>query len=249
MSRVQSIARAFAVLAVVAEGPRGVTEIAERVRLPKSTVARLLAALAAEGAVEQVPGGTDYRVGPSLPALAGSATRSRSIAELATPELESLARSTGEAAGLALLEGPTVRYVAQADSANPVGIRDWTGTRIPLHVVPSGLVLLAAMPSEVIERYLAGPLERFTERTMTDPAELRPRLRTITREGVAWVRDEFADGITSVAAPVADVRGERKAALHVHGPSYRFPAPGAEAAIAGEVAAAAERLSARLREG
>ena len=56
MSRVQSIERAFAVLGALADGPVGVTEVAERVELPKSTVARLLGSLAREGAVEQVPG-------------------------------------------------------------------------------------------------------------------------------------------------------------------------------------------------
>ena len=58
VSRVQSIERAFAVLGALGDGPLGVTEVAERVRLPKSTAARLLAALVAEGAVEQVPDGT-----------------------------------------------------------------------------------------------------------------------------------------------------------------------------------------------
>jgi DNA-binding IclR family transcriptional regulator len=61
MSRVQSIERAFAVLATLADGPIGVTEVAERAGLPKSTAARLLASLAREGVVEQVPGETRYR--------------------------------------------------------------------------------------------------------------------------------------------------------------------------------------------
>ena len=58
MSRVQSIERAFAVLGALADGPVGVTEVADRVGLPKSTVARLLGSLQREGVVEQVPGGT-----------------------------------------------------------------------------------------------------------------------------------------------------------------------------------------------
>ena len=58
MSSVQSIRRAFDVLGALAEGPLGVTDVAERSGLPKSTAARLLATLAGEGAVEQVPGDT-----------------------------------------------------------------------------------------------------------------------------------------------------------------------------------------------
>jgi DNA-binding IclR family transcriptional regulator len=61
------------------------------------------------------------------------------------------------------------------------------------------------------------------------------------------VRDEFAIGITSVAAPVADARGELVAAVHVHGPTYRFPVEGSEEAIARAVRAAAAQIGSRLR--
>ena len=63
---VQSIRRAFAVLRALGSGPLGVTDVAVASRIPKSTAARLLAALASEGAVEQVPGETRYRLGPDL---------------------------------------------------------------------------------------------------------------------------------------------------------------------------------------
>src|SRR6266567_1804399 len=70
MSRVQSIERAFAVFGAFADGPIGVTEVADRADLPKSTAARLLASLAREGVVEQVPGDSRYRLGPRLVTLA-----------------------------------------------------------------------------------------------------------------------------------------------------------------------------------
>ena len=96
----------------------------------------------------------------------------------------------------------------------------------------SGQVFLAQLPAPTLARYLAEPLERFTPRTLTDAPALLERLREVRREGLAWVREEYALGISSVAAPVADSRGEVVAAVHVHGPSYRFPAEGAEESIA-----------------
>ena len=84
---------------------------------------------------------------------------------------------------------------------------------------------------------------------MTDPAALRERLRRVQQDGYAWVFGEFSVGINSVAAAVADEDGEIVAAVHLHGPSYRFPEPGAEARIGSEVVAAAARISARLRTG
>ncbi|HKB28221.1 MAG TPA: helix-turn-helix domain-containing protein, partial [Candidatus Limnocylindrales bacterium] len=79
MSRVQSIERAFAVLAALADGPIGVTEVAERTDLAKSTAARMLTSLAREGAVEQVPGETRYRLGGRIVTLAAGIVPTRSL--------------------------------------------------------------------------------------------------------------------------------------------------------------------------
>src|ERR1700681_2608692 len=103
-SRVQSIERAFAVLTALADGPIGVTELADRIELPKSTVARLLASLQREGAVEQEPGGTRYRVGSRIVTLAATVLPTRSMVVLARPELAALAMAACEAAGLAVPE-------------------------------------------------------------------------------------------------------------------------------------------------
>jgi DNA-binding IclR family transcriptional regulator len=246
---VQSIKRAFSVLGALADGPLGVTGVAARSRIPKSTAARLLGALAAEGAVEQIPGESRYRLGPHLLALASSLGDARGLVATARPSLVDLAGELGEAAGLSVRDGWTAHYVDQVDSPNPVQVRDWTGTRIPLHAVSSGQVFLAQLPAPMLARYLAEPLERFTPRTLTDAGALLERLRDVRRDGHAWVLEEYALGISSVAAPVADARGELVAAVHVHGPSYRFPAEGEEGKIAEAVRAAAARIGIRLRAG
>jgi DNA-binding IclR family transcriptional regulator len=247
VSRVQSIARAFTVLGSLAEGPRGVTEVAERVGLAKSTVARLLSALALEGAVEQIPGDTRYRLGPRLGTLAAGVRPTRRFVAVAHPYLVELASQTGEATGLSIPEGPTMHYVDQVESPNPVQVRDWTGTRIPMHAVSSGQVFLAHFPPPALSRFLATPLERFTDNTITDASGLLARLRDVRRQGYSWVREEYAVGINSVAAPIADADGEVVAAIHVHGPSYRFPATGSDQAVAAQVVEAAATIGARLR--
>ena len=247
MSRVRSIERAFAVLGTLANGPIGVTEVAERADLPKSTAARMLASLVREGVVEQVPGDTAYRLGARLASLASGVLPTRSLAMLARPSLESLAADVGEAAGLTIPDGDLAHYIDQVDIPNPVSIRDWTGSRIPLHAVSSGQVLLAFRPPTSLQRYLGKPMERFTERTIVTGDALLERLRAIRRDGYTWAREEFDRGISSVAAPIADANGEVVAALHVHGPSYRFPAPGTEREIAELVVATAARIAGSLR--
>ena len=248
---VQVIRRSFAVLRALGNGPLGVSEVAAASRIPKSTAARLLAALLAEGAVEQVPGERRYRLGPDLLAIASGLSETWDIVAIARPVLVDLAAELGEAAGVSIRDGWTVQYVDQVEppNPNPVQVRDWTGTRIPLHAVSSGQVFLAQFPAPVFARYLAEPLEAFTPRTLTDAPALMERLREVRQNGHAWVRDEYADGITSVAAPIADARAEIVAAVHVHGPSYRFPANGDADRIAAAVRTAAARIGARLRAG
>jgi IclR family transcriptional regulator, acetate operon repressor len=247
MSSVQSIRRAFDVLGALASGPLGVTEVADRAGLPKSTAARLLTTLSREGAVEQLPGDTRYRLGPRLATLAAGLTPVRSLAAVAHLALTELAETAGEAAGLAVPDGDLVHYIDQVDTPNPVSVRDWTGSRVPLHAVSSGQVLLAFRPPAAIERYLERPLERFTPRTLVEPAAMRERLREVRRDGYSWVNEEFDEGINSVAAPIADASGEVVAAVHLHGPSYRFPAAGKELVVAERVVASAARISRALR--
>ncbi|MBI2782262.1 MAG: IclR family transcriptional regulator [Chloroflexi bacterium] len=248
---VQVIRRAFAVLRALAGGPLGVSDVATAAHIPKSTAARVLAALAAEGAVEQVPGERRYRLGPDLLSIASGLGETWDIVAIARPTLVDLAAELGEAAGVSIRDGWTVQYVDQVEppNPNPVQVRDWTGTRIPLHAVSSGQVFLAQLPAPVLSRYLAEPLEAFTPATLTDATALLERLRQVRRDGHAWVRDEYSIGLSSVAASIVDARAEVVAAIHVHGPSYRFPNPGDEDRIAGAVRAAAARIGARLRAG
>jgi DNA-binding IclR family transcriptional regulator len=246
VSRVQSIERAFSVLGALAEGPVGVSEVAERVALPKSTTARLLSSLVREGVVEQVPGGTRYRLGGRIAALAAGLSSTAGLVAVARPHLVELASAVGEVAGLSVPDGALVHYIDQVDTTHQVQVRDWTGTRAPMHAVSSGQVFLAYAAPAVFERLLAAPLERFTEATLTTEAALRARLRQVVLDGHAWVHEEFAEGLASVAAPITGPDGEVVAAVHVHGPSYRFPASrGAE--IASQLEAAAGRVSTRLR--
>ena len=242
---VQSLERAFAILDEVATRPAGVTAIAERVRLPKSTVARLLAALEDVEAVERFDG-TRWRIGPGVAALSSAASPERSLISVARPFLADLVAELGEDAGLGLPDGNEILYVDQVESDNPVQVRDWTGTRAPMHAVPSGLVLLAEWPDDALAAYFGGGLAALTRRTTTSPTQLRKRLAEVRKLGYAWGLEEYAEGIDSVAAPVRDARGKAIAAIHVHGPAYRFPPEGREDTIAELVVAAAASAGRRL---
>jgi DNA-binding IclR family transcriptional regulator len=222
MSTVQSIDRAFAVLRALIPGAAGVTEIAERVQLPKSTVSRLLSTLEELGAVEQIEVGGGYRIGTGMAEIAAAARPGRTLVAAARPQLLSLSRLTGEAAGLSIPSGAEMLYLDQVNPDTELQVRDWTGTRIPMHAVPSGQVVLAAMSDDELDTYLEAPLVRFTGATLVDPDELRTRLAQVRADGWALAVDEFAEGLSSLAAPITDTSGRVVGALHVYGPTYRF---------------------------
>lgn len=246
MAIVESVARAVGIVEALAQSPAGLSETARRVDLPKSTVARLLATLEELEAVERDEDGRMYRLGPVLKRLSSAAGGPAQLTAFARPYLDSLTVLTREAAGIAIPDGFKVHYVDQTEAEHPVQVRDWTGELIPMHVVASGLVVMAHWPEEQTNRYLGRNLERMTANTVTDPKAIRRRLTEIRDKGYVWVFEEFVEGINSVAAPVLERNGLITAALHVHGPAYRFPGDEDEHNIGMAVADAARRLSSAL---
>lgn len=246
MSTVQSVERAFAVLRCLGSGPAGVSEIAERTALPKSTVSRLLATLAELDAVIQIDPNGAYGLGELILDLSASATPGRNLVGTARTVLEDLVEHLGESAGLGVLDGRSIYYLDQVNSDNEVQVRDWTGERTDAHVGSGGLVLLAYAPASVRARFLGAPLAAHTEHSITDAVRLSQRLDEIRRSGFAWCYEEFAMGLNSVGAPITNSSGRVVAAISVHGPSYRFPVNGSSASVAAAVVDAANRISERL---
>lgn len=250
MSNVQSVERAFAILRCLGGGPAGVSDLAERVHLPKSTVSRLLSTLQELGAVEQAGAGGEYRVGSLVGEIAAGVQPGASLETIARPHLVELVEATGEAAGLSVLDGHDVFYLDQVTADTQVQMRDWTGERVAAHVTSSGFVLLAYADKATRDRFVARKLEHFTPKTVTKPAALRARLAAVATRGSTWVYGELDDEVNSVAAPIRNRSGTVVAAVHVHGPSYRFPADAASAdRIEALIVATADRISARLAGG
>jgi DNA-binding IclR family transcriptional regulator len=220
---VRSVDRAAALLLALGEshGEAGVTELARRLGLHKSTASRLLATLEKRGLVEQDEESGKYRLGLVVIRLAERAERTLDLRAIAMPELDRLARVTRETTGLGVLDGDQLLTVAQADGPNLVAMGDWTGRCVPLHSVAAGKVLLASLPEREILRLVRRGLDRFTERTITGLEPLLEELARVRRRGFATGFGEFDLGLNAVAAPVHDARGQAIAAVDVWGPAYR----------------------------
>ncbi len=218
---VQTVDRALQLLlAFGAEGQElGVTELAARVGVHKSTASRLAATLAERGFLERPPGSDSFRLGPELGRLGLLALGGRDLVELAGPVMERLAQETGETVNLAVLDGAEVVNLAQAEGRHIVGVGAWTGRRTEPHCTANGKVLLAfsnaAVPSAALTRH--------TRRTITSARALQRELELVRSRGWARAVGELEEGLHAVAAPVVDGFGRCRAALSVSGPSYRLP--------------------------
>lgn len=246
MAGVQSIERAFAILRALSLGSAGVTDLSERTGLPKSTVSRLLSSLELEEAVTQNSDGA-YELGGGIGELATALRGGQNAIDVARPHMVELMELTGEAVGLNRFDGASVQTLLQVDDpASSVVVRDWTGEPTPVHAVPAGLAILAHSSRAVQNNVFESELEQLTDKTMVEPDSLRERFVQIREDGYAWVFQEFTDDINSVAAPITDSSGRTNLAVHVHGPSFRFPDDADLDELGLRVAATAQRIEAQL---
>ncbi|MBC7251198.1 MAG: IclR family transcriptional regulator [Anaerolineae bacterium] len=223
-SVIRSVEKAIAILkAFSMEKPElSVTELSQQLALHKSTVSRLLTTLEKGGLVEQNPETGKYRLGVVLIGLAGLVVAHADIREIARPLLRQLAQETQETVNLAVLDGDEVVNIEQIlPDKRQVKNIGWVGRRTPLHCVSTGKILLAYQPSEEIERIITKGLSQRTDKTITDPDQLREELANIRRQGYATGLEELEEGLNAVAAPVRNHDGEVVAAVSVSGPSYR----------------------------
>ncbi|MGP4018931.1 IclR family transcriptional regulator [Saccharopolyspora sp. 5N708] len=207
------------VLAVLdAFGPRhrtlSLSEISRRAGLTLPTAHRLVRELVGWGALERGADGR-YSVGLRLLELSALAPRGLELREAAFPYLEDLHQITRGNVHLAVRDGLEVVYVEalRARVRNPVSSR--VGDRWPMHATGTGLVLLAHATADLQEQVLQSSLERFTQLTVVDPAELRRRLAHVRQTGVAVARGQITLPDLVVAVPVLGPDGEITAAISV----------------------------------
>jgi DNA-binding IclR family transcriptional regulator len=246
MSGVQSIERAFSILRVLARGPLGVTEIADRADLPKSTVSRLLAALEGEGAVEQLEAGGGYSIGGALAMLGASSNPSAGLRSIIRPFIEELAMLTGGSAGFTIREGDSGYWVDDVDDGDElVKLADQTGQSYPLHTIASGIAVLAKLSTDALESYVSS--EHVTDdEQLLDADVLRRRVGRVGSDGVVVSKEDLDPGVNSFAAAFRGSSGEWEGAVYVQGPSFRFPDDGDERRVIKLVSEAAMQLSDRL---
>ncbi len=228
------------------EADLGVSELARRLGLGKSTVHRMLTTLVAEGLIEQNPRTGGYRLGIVMFEL-GQAVRVHMDLHAAVGQvLSELRAQTGESSQVGVLDGHEVVYVDRLESAHSLRLFTETGRRVPVHCTSSGKVLLAYLPEARRHAVLrAAPLTALTPHTIISREQLAAELARVRHRGWAEAVNEREIGIASIAAPVRDVTGDVVAAISIGVPLARCSVM-ALRRLAPTIVEAAEAASRRL---
>lgn len=222
----------------------GVTEIAARVGLHKSTVSRILATLEAENLVEQDPETRRYMLGLGLIAIAGPLLADLNVRRIAHPLLLALTERTGETSALMLWDHNEAICVEQIPSPHKVKHTTSLGTRYSDALSASMQVFLANEPPERVRNLLITGAVSLPgdDRAVQD---YLLRLKVVADHGYAINDGETSLDEAGVAAPVYDHRGQVVAAVLAAAPRFRV-SPDILAGLGESCAATAHGITARL---
>ncbi len=217
--------RAFLLLELIAnaEQPATLEELTRASGLPKPSVYRILHLLIRGELVEREVSAKRYVVGPRVGALSLAVQMHSPQRRERHAILSRLVDEIGETCNFTMLDGNEAVYVDRVETSAIVRLHMRIGSRVPLHCTASGKLFLAHLPQSTMRRLLrSSPLERYTERTLTNVDALERELAKIRMSGIGTDGGEFLDGSVCLAVPVVDPRGRVCAAVAVHGPAPRM---------------------------
>lgn len=221
-SAISVLERAISVLSVfdLEHTELGISELARRAALPKSTAHRMVGELVRLGILEQ--SGTRVRLGLRLFELGQLVPRQSTLREAALPYMEDLREATQSAVHLAVLEGVEVVYVEILRGRDRQALPSRVGGRMPAHATGVGKAILAFSAPEVVKARVEAGLTRRSPYTIVLPGHLARELQTIRETRVSFDREESAVGVVCAAAPVFGADGRVSGALSVTGRAERL---------------------------
>lgn len=223
--RIRSVQRALDVLQLLAQeegGELSASEISRRLKLPQSTVFRLLVTLGAERFVAQNPLNGKFHPGVTCLTLGNAFLAHSDLRQVAIPCLERLRDETGETVHLAVLDRDEVVYLDKLAGLHPIGLMSSRiGGRAPLHCTGVGKALLAALSEQrLMELLVPSRLKRYTPNTVVEPSKLIDELAVVRGQGYSIDNQEHEPGVGCIATPVFDDRGVA-GAISIAGPADR----------------------------
>lgn len=196
-------------------------ELADRTRLVKSGVFRILFTLERLGYVEKGPGGR-YSVLSRFARIASDSAPTFDLGALAAPFMGELLRQFQETVNLGVRDESEVLYIRVLESSHSFRLAAHAGIRSPFHSSALGKCLLCRMSRDEVDAILKrNPMRRMTSRTICSRSLFHRELEKVRLRGYALDNEEDARGARCVAAPILDSTGQVYAAMSISGPATR----------------------------
>jgi len=223
-ARLSSVANSIRLLGSFSgdENELGITTLAARLRLAKSTVHRLASTLTAARFLEQNAETGKYRLGLALFELGALVRRRMGVANEARPKLRELLEKTGETVQLGIVDHLSVLYVYEMESRRAIRMAAAVGGRAPLHCTAVGKVLLASQPQDYVRQVLDAGLIAYTPKTVTRRDAILAMLAEVKARDYATDDEESEVGVRAIASPVRNHTGSVIAAVGVAAPVQRM---------------------------
>lgn len=226
---INSVDRALDILLLLQhEGKEmGITQISNCLGVYKSTVYRTLTTLENKGFVQQNPENGKYWLGIRLYSLGMLIKDKLTLKKLVHPYGKALSEKFKEVVHISVLDKNSKNYpkhiiIDKFHTQQVLSLTPPIGSSACCHSSAVGKALLAFTDKSYLDRYIGNQLPRFTAKTITDWASLLAELEKIKSQGFAIDDEELELGLSCVAAPILNKKGEAIAALSVSGPKARI---------------------------
>ncbi|HTD97279.1 MAG TPA: IclR family transcriptional regulator C-terminal domain-containing protein [Edaphobacter sp.] len=243
-----SLARGLIVIqAFTQQSPQmTISQLSIKTGLSRAAVRRCLYTLTKLG-FAGAEDGSRYSLRPRMLTLSHTYTTSNTLAAAAQPILERMSAALRESFSVATLDGEDIVYIARTQVNRVMAVDLHIGSRLPAYCTSMGRVLLAYLPAEQLEHYLAKVvLIPHTTRTVNSLEKFRLILRNVRRNGYALVDQEYEVGLRSLAVPVHAASGRVVATVNLSGNAPRLSVLEMQSRFLAPLRNAANELSAFL---
>ncbi len=244
-----SVKKAFAILSAISSSKNGmgVSDLAKKLKLAKSTVHGMSSALEELGAVMRDPRTKKYKLGFTLLEIGRSAYSRIDLETSARPVTEKMMEKTRTSVFLGILNLDQVTILDIVESRQDLHITAPVGSTVPLFAGAVGKVFLASMPEEHAAKIVkAKGLPRFTDNSIVDVNSYFNELHQVRKQGYAVDNEEYILGVRAVAAPLTGL-GQLRSAIWAVGFKANLDKKKMQALI-GETLQAARTISRRIQE-
>lgn len=227
-SKETPILRLLALLEIIArkDAPFTLQNLVQDTQWPKPSLHRMLAQLEASGLLQRDLKGRHYSTGQRLTQLAENVLLNSTTRAARHRVLRLLVDQAGESCNLTSFSAGEVLYLDRVETAAPLRFYLHSGSRVPAHCSATGKLFLSQMsPSQRQKLWDAGPLERFTERTLVDVHQLEEEITKVRVQGFAIDDEEFLPGLLciGVLVPSLDSKDNKtNMGIALQAPKVRF---------------------------